>query len=88
MLGMSEAKKTKKKAREIRNDELFSIAKAADYKGVSTRAVYQRINAGHLPFMRAGDNDKPMKLVYKRDLDAWEVERWRQKQDRHKKEEN
>jgi excisionase family DNA binding protein len=76
-----------KKPRELKNEELFSIRNAAKYKGVSVQAVYQRIEAGHLPFLRAGD-EKAARLVYKRDLDAWDVDRDRQIQDRRRKAEN
>jgi excisionase family DNA binding protein len=76
-----------KKPRELKNDELFSIRSAAEYKGVTVQAVYQRIEAGHLPFLRAG-GEKAARLVYKRDLDAWEVDRDRQTQDRKPKAEN
>jgi hypothetical protein len=87
MLQMNEAKRLRKRPMQIANDEVYSISRAAEYKGVSTRAVYQRINAGLLPFMRAGSDTAP-KLVYKRDLDAWDVARERQQQVRKGKPQN
>lgn len=67
--------------RVIRIHDLLSIKQAAEYKGVSTRAVYQRINRGDLPVVEA---DKVL-MVYRRDLDEWQVATAKQKQDRKKK---
>lgn len=56
--------------REIQNREgLLSIRAAAEYKQVTTKAVYRRIDAGHLPVMKVGEH----LVVFQRDLDTWQV---------------
>lgn len=69
-----------KKRIEIAITDLMSVAAAATYKGVTPRAIYQRIDRGLLPVVKAGTH----RLIYRHHLDAWTVDKTKQQQDRSK----
>lgn len=68
------------KRKVLKITDLLSIKQAAIEKGVTTRAIYQRIDRGLMPVVEAGE----VRMVYRRDLDEWEVDRTKQKQKRRK----